>query len=356
MKRLNMSIKSWLFLMVTMSLLVDVTLCADIIFQDYMGNTTNWITIGDIKVASGTTCSTTITNLCQCNLETCLKLQNHNDDARIILRNPVDASLYRNIMVYYSVTSCGTSSYDGGEWCIAWISFNGGINWYQMGAWGNGYQNFPRYTSYGSTPNNADGILLSFTSNSGVEACCVDSIKIEGDKISTSNPTNKPTLNPTINPTNIPTPNPTVKPSRSPIIGTLSPTKPTQIPTSAPSFLPTLFPTNNPTIKPSATPTNEPTNKPTNYPTMKPVLDPTKSPIQAILNSTYTPTNYPISMNPTMNPTVNPTITPTITPTINPTKTLSNSPTNFTSTSEEVQPRPDNIKNGINNIYLHPYI
>ena len=250
------------------------------IWKDNMENEDNWDDLGSIRQYNVTTeCDINLSRpyLCGCWIGGCLQVRNNNNNgiSRIQLKNAVDVSLYENIVIRFSVSSCGSSGYDSNEWCGVWIQYDSDNTWYSMGQWGDLQTNLPRYTSYSNVDDTANTIKLEFESISSSEACCVDEVSIEGDLYPTITPTSIPTLSPTIEPSTSPTLFPTISPTNTPTkTSTKTPTYfpsnyPTMSPTNLPTdktTLPTTFPSTPPTIHPSGIGTKNPTIKPSNTP------------------------------------------------------------------------------------------
>ena len=269
------------------------------IWKDNMENEDNWDETGSVRQYSATTeCDIDISRpyLCGCWIGGCLQVRNNanNGISSIRLKNAVDVSLYINIVIRFSVSSCGNSGYDGSEWCKAWIQSDN--VWETMGEWGNLQANLPRYTSYSNVDDTANTIKLEFESIGNNEACCVDEVIIEGDLSPTITPTSIPTLFPTTSPTVPPTLSPTIEPSTSPtLFPTISPTNtPIKTPTKTPTYLPSNYPTETPTNLPTdktALPTTFPSTQPTIYPsgisTKNPTIKPSNTPSSSSISSIF---------------------------------------------------------------------
>ena len=262
------------------------------IWKDNMENEDNWDETGSVRQYSATTeCDINLSRpyLCGCWIGGCLQVRNNNNNgiSWIRLKNAVDVSLYENIVIRYSVSSCGSSGYDGNEWCEAWIQYDSDNTWYSIGQWGDLQTNFPRYTSYSNVDDTANTIKLEFESISSNEACCVDEVSIEGDLSPTITPTSIPTISPIVPPTLSPTMFPTGFPTNTP---SETPTKPaTYFPTNYPTKTPTNQSTDEITVLPSKFPSNQPTIYPTKYPTKHPTRNPSESPSIFPVNSDINP-------------------------------------------------------------------
>ena len=255
---------------------------SDVIWSDNMDSTNNWGISGDVNTISNDfNCNAfAVQHLCGCHYGSCIQLK---DTSQITQLNAVDTSLYDNIFIRYSLKNCGESPYTLNEYCSIHLSINNGDSWFLMDKWGNGFSNFPGYTT--TNVGNVDSVRLSFRSEAWLEyeKCCIDTVSIEGIL---STPTQTTTIIPAI-PSHSPTNNPTtMKPSISP----------TLILTNAPTLTPSIYPTNTPTINPTKSPSisfrNNLTNNSTTLPTINPSISPT------VVQTANNPTSI-ATLNPT---------------------------------------------------------